>query len=151
MNYSKLIHVIFIPSFPGLLFVLYDLTLAAGSLTLLGTLFHLCTLLKRNMGGHTLSSTRERTARSVPQTTYIDANLLIWLCPQGKHSPALIMSFFYSKSQKSSSLFTHKKRPGVPVLAQWKKDKTRPFNWAFLVLIPTSFWGLSCITCFPVP
>lgn len=69
MHYSKPIHVIFIPSSPGLLFVLYGLTLAAGSLTLLGTLFHLCTLLKRNMGGHTLSSTRERTARSVPQTT----------------------------------------------------------------------------------
>lgn len=68
MHYSKPIHVIFIPSSPGLLFVLYGLTLAAGSLTPLGTLFHLCTLLKKNMGGHTLSSTRERTARSVPQT-----------------------------------------------------------------------------------
>lgn len=68
LHCSKPIHVIFIPSSPGLLFVLYGLTLAAGSLTPLGTLFHLCTLLKKNMGGHTLSSTRERTARSVPQT-----------------------------------------------------------------------------------
>jgi hypothetical protein len=96
MHYSKMIHVIFIPSSSGLLFVLYGLTPAAGSLTPLGTLFPSCNLLKRNMEGHTLSSTREPTARSVSQTVWMPT----YQCDsvlKRKHSPALTMSFFTQK------------------------------------------------------
>lgn len=61
---SKLNSVSF-ASFLGLLCVLYALILVVGSLTQWGTLFHLFICLRKNMGGYTLSSTRELTARSV--------------------------------------------------------------------------------------